>query len=313
MAEVQNENAAAIAKLLEGKTLEEMKHPEILEVAELLQITGRHSMKKAALLEAVQAGLAALANPSSTPASDTEPPSSEANPTDPPPAGGDQGDEDGERITQPPDPVEEEAAEAAQARALAAEREQLEAELVRAAEEKQRQEEAREAAEREEAERQRVAAAGRRSGKASAEERAKAEARAAAHARGELTDEDWADIRSASTEDLAQLLVDAEVPGFVLAAVREEHDKRKRREQLEIQRKAFTSPVEQYRITSGPNGMRFVVDGYVTTLPEGSIVGPLTHNMGEVRAQGFAWERLTEVVHKVDQMGVLSSTTRGAE
>jgi type IV secretory pathway VirB10-like protein len=307
MAEVQNETAAAIAKLLEGKSLEEMKHPEVLELAELLQITGRHSMKKVALLEAVQAGLASLANPSSAPASDTEPPSSEATPTDPPPAG----DEGGERITQPPNPDEEETAEAAQARALA-ERKRLEGELVLAAEENQRQEAERQR-EEEEAERQRTAAASRKRGAKDAEERARAEARAAAHARGELTDEDWSDIRSASTNDLAQLLVDGDAPSFVLTAVREEHDKRKRREQLEIQRKAFMSPVEQYRITGGPNGMRFVVDGYVTTLPLGSIVGPLTHNMSEVRSQGFTWELLAEVVHSIDQMGVTSSTTRGKE
>jgi hypothetical protein len=49
-------------------------------------------------------------------------------------------------------------------------------------------------------------------------------------------------------------------------------------------------------------------EGYTTTLPIGSIVSPLTHDLGHVQAQGFEWEPVAAVQHEEDQMGVVRST-----
>lgn len=135
--------------------------------------------------------------------------------------------------------------------------------------------------------------------------------RAAAHAAGQLTEQDRLDILRADDGDLQSILADPDVPEFILTAVRAEVARR-----LQVAKQAKTkqlmkSPNKQFKIKAGPAGMRYVSpSSYVTTLPVGSIVSPLTHDLLHVEAQGFEWEEMIGVELTTDQLGNQVSTAK---
>lgn len=302
------------------KPLEEMTKTELFEIAQERQIPGRHDMTKAALFEAVQEALTAPETDPAPPLEETpdgtEPLSPEAQDAL---NGGDADSEDdldkavaevfgeganerelptnptNENPSAPPAaPTAEELAAQADARA------ELERGLLADAA-------AREQKERElEAQRQADAAQQRAVAEARAQElREQAEAaRVAAHAAGLLTDQDRLDLMKADEDDLKDLAEDPTTPAFIREGIQQEMARRVRQATLDNAKRMMRSPHKQFKITGGPQGMRYVTPtAYVTTLPLGSVVTPLAYDLKHVAQQGFTWEEIAGVEIVEDQLG----------
>lgn len=284
MAEPNEKTKAALIEL--DKPLEEMNKTELFAVADELKIPGRYDMNKAQLLAALEE---ALTNPE--PAAEGED------------ALVDAGEElegtdgaDGDRPTSPsnPPPAEDPIAAAA---AAAKERTELEAKLVADAEERERTEQAQAKVDRELAETQ----ARERSDE---EKRARETARREAHANNQLHEDDRLTIMRADTAQLESLLLDVNFPAFMGDAVKVELAARKKRAEATEHKRLQRSPNKQFKITSGPAGMRYVTkEAYSTTLPLGSIITPLAYDLQHVADQGFTWEMIAGVELSEDQMG----------
>ncbi len=204
--------------------------------------------------------------------------------------------------TEPPTPPTDEE--------LAAERRALEASLFEAAGRREREREAQERA----AEERKAIEAQQALVKREAD-------RAAARAAGIVTDEDRTAIMGATDLQLEELLTEGvegdednpPLPDYLRVVVVAEMDRRRRVREAEAAKLRLTSEVEQYRVTGGTaKGMVYVTPtGYSTTLPVGAIVGPLTHDLEHVKAQGFVWEPLKAVEHSETQLGLPVSFTVG--
>lgn len=295
------------------KPLADMTKDELFELAQERQIPGRHDMKKADLLAAVEEALTA---PETEPA---PPPEGQdgTEPFAPSPADQDalneaEPQDDSEPKTKPenlkPEPLVDAKPEDATdpdpekaAAALVAGRAELEASLRADAQAREKLEREAEQARMQEAQQAR-----READAKLAEQRAKVAAdRAAAHAAGQLTDDDRRDLMRASDGDLDAILLEGDTPEFVRVAVKEEQARRKRQEKLDSAKRTMrTSPTRQFKITSGPAGMRYVTpSAFSTTLPLGSIVSALSYDLKHVAEQGFEWEPIAGVEISEDQLG----------
>lgn len=302
-----------------SKPLEEMTKSELFEIAQERQIPGRHDMTKAALFEAVQEALTAPETDPAPPLEETpdgtEPLSPDAQDALNESDASDGDDEldkavaevfgDGadrepatnptnENPSAPPAPTAEELAAAAASRA------ELERGLLADAA-------AREQAERElEAQRQAEAAQQRALAHAREQElREQAEAaRVAAHAAGQLTDQDRLDLMQADKDDLKDLADDPTTPAFIREGIEQELARRARQETLDNAKRMMRSPLKQFKINGGPQGMRYVTKtAYVTTLPLGSVLSPLSYDLSHVAQQGFTWDEIDGVEVTEDQLG----------
>lgn len=263
------------------KPLEEMTRPELLSLATERKIVGRFDMKKEELLHALEEE---LTKPVETP---TE---LKTNPVNEKPE-----ELTAASDTQPPDPGTD-------AAKLKAQNAELEAQLVKDAEARERQSRNDEAIEK-----------ARKAQEAQAVAEKKAADAAAAHAAGQLTEDDRVTILRASDKELADLLADEEDPpaDFVRVALVAEVARRKSATKQAQAKALVKSPNKQYRITKGPPGMRYVTPtSYVTTLPVGSIVSPLAHDMAHVQAQGFEWEPMAGLELTEDQLGNRTSIAK---
>lgn len=283
------------------KPLGEMSKTELFEIADELKIAGRYDMNKAQLLAAVEEALTAPDEPEPAkevdgeqgqPSADTPDPSAPTNPLNDKP--------EEPKPEEPKEPIDL----AAVAKVQGAERTELEARLLAEAQERER--ETREAEEKAERERQvrdaeiRMQAA-----------RQREEERRVAHANNRLHEDDTTAIMRADEEKLRVVLQDPQLPHFIAEAIRGELTARAARaEQAEMSR-LQRSPEKQFKVTKGPALMRYVSkDGFVTTLPMGSLLTPLTHDLAHVASQGFEWQEIEGVELSRDQLGNLVSTAR---
>lgn len=312
------------------KPLEEMTRTELFEIAQERQIPGRHDMTKAALLKAVEEAVTAP-----EPKSETEPapPLEETDGTEPLAGPGDgseegddedsdddqdalndeDGDEDEDGESEEGDEDEEAAPEtnrdpkpqppAADPNELAL-MEQALLEDAKAREAKTLEDER---LSREAAEQARLVENARLK-----EQREKADAdRLAAHAAGQLTEEDRLDLMRADADDLVDLLDAEDTPEFVKAGIRVEQERRKQTAKLNNATKLMQSPHKQFKITAGPKDFRYVTPtSYVTTLPLGSIVSPLSYDLKHLAEQGFEWEQIKGVQLGEDQLGNQTSAAK---
>jgi len=108
-------------------------------------------------------------------------------------------------------------------------------------------------------------------------------------------------IRQGETKSLEAISKDPELPDYLRAAVRSELDRRGQEEKANKAREALKSHIPQFRVTKGG---RFVSAGYITTLPENSVINHMTHDLKEVQAQGIEFEPLSESRMIQDQLGV---------
>ncbi len=135
--------------------------------------------------------------------------------------------------------------------------------------------------------------------------------RAAAHANGQLTEEDRVAILRAPKGDLKEMVDDSATPEFARVAIKAELERREAVAKHHAAKSLMKSPLKQYRITKGPSNMRYVTPSmFVTTLPIGSIVSPLAHDLAHVQAQGFEWEEVKGVEIREDQLGNQVSTAK---
>ncbi len=292
------------------KPLAEMTKDELFELAQEHQIPGRHDMKKADLLAAVEEALTApdIEPTAEGEADGTEPfaPSGEADTEEGDPSADSQ-DELNEEGPQGGDaeldPKPEESKGPADPAELAALEASLQADAKLREQQEREAEQAKLAAD-EEARRVADAVALEASEKIAAD-------RAAAHAAGQLTDDDRRDLMRAPADALEDLLEDETVPQFVQDGVRAEQERRKRQATLDNATRLMQSPNKQFKIVSGPAGMRYVTPtAYVTTLPVGSIVTPLAYDLKHVAEQGFTWEPIKGVEIREDQLGNQVSTAK---
>jgi len=283
------------------KPLEEMTKDELFAEAQRLEIPGRYDMKKAELLAAVEEVLTAPPKAAEGPDAESSGPDATVETGDP--AGGGAGpdseatnpvNEKPEKSeandTQPPDPESD-------AAALAAQNAELEAKLIADAQERERKEREDEAN-----------AEAKRAREAQQAAEAKEAARAAAHAAGQLTEDDRVRIMRADDHDLLEIAAQTKDDPkwhFVYVAVLQEQERRVNvAKQGAASRQLMQSPDAQFKITAGPKDMRYVSpSAYVTTLPLGCIVSPLTHDMQHLQQQGFEWAPIAGVQLGEDQLG----------
>jgi hypothetical protein len=272
------------------KPLEEMNRDELFALAQEREIPGRYDMKKADLLKALEEEL-------------TKPESDSEADGDSEEEGDGEGDADAEPKTNPenPKPSETPPADPDPAQEKAA----LEAQLLKDAQDREtklRQEEAAEL------DRQAQDAQARSEKKRADDE--------AAHAAGLLTEEDKLEIVRSTDAQLAEALkpvADGEqpLPDFVRVALEAEVARRANVKKTAAAKALVKSPTRQFRITGGPKDMRYVTPtAYVTTLPVGSIVSPLAHDMVHVQEQGFTWEPVVGIELGEDQLGNKTSTAK---
>lgn len=291
------------------KPLEEMTKAELFEIAQQREIPGRYDMNKEALFKAVEEALTAPTEPA--------PPPSEGEATEEgeEPAEGEEVDGEAEAtnpVNEKPDAELEKTSDTKAAEpvvdpaVLAAQRGALEAELLKGAQEREAKLRETEAAEE----------ARKRLELRALEEKKQADA-AAAHAAGLLTEDDKLMILRASSEELEGLLGDSP-PEFVRVAVTAEVERRKLVKKSRETRALVKSPHKQFKITgntrllpSGLPNMRYVTPtAYVTSLPVGSLVTPLAHDLLHVQDQGFTWEEVKGIEHGEDQLGNRTSVAK---
>jgi hypothetical protein len=117
----------------------------------------------------------------------------------------------------------------------------------------------------------------------------------------ELTVEEAQKIFAASTASLELVLDDQNLDATLRQAVERELKTRQDREAAEKQLVSRTSEIERWKVVKG--GRYVGRDGFITTLPVGSMCTPLTHDLAHVRSQGIELQRLSELEIKLDQMG----------
>jgi hypothetical protein len=112
-----------------------------------------------------------------------------------------------------------------------------------------------------------------------------------------LTAEQRAKLALASEEQIEAVLADSALPLLWRSAFESELAGRRSR----AQESGLRSKIEEWVVTTGG---RYFIPGYATTLPEGSVISAMTHDLDTVRAQGIEIRRLQgEVVIVIDQLG----------
>jgi hypothetical protein len=113
-------------------------------------------------------------------------------------------------------------------------------------------------------------------------------------------------IRNASTTGLWEQLRKPDLPEHLRLTIRGELDLRQRRE-FERERAAkYATRIERYRVTKG--GRYVTRDGYITTIPDGSLLTRDTHDLEHVAKQGIECEPAHGVELSEDQLGRQVST-----
>ncbi len=108
-------------------------------------------------------------------------------------------------------------------------------------------------------------------------------------------------IRQGETAALVEIEKDPDLPDYLRAAVHGELARRSSEEKAKRAREALKSEIKQYRVTKGG---RYVCKGYITTLPENSVINHMTHDLEDVKSQGIEFEPLSESRMVQDQLGV---------
>jgi hypothetical protein len=100
-------------------------------------------------------------------------------------------------------------------------------------------------------------------------------------------------LLEAQDAEIDMVLADMDVPAWCRAEFQVEKDKRSAA--------SLRSEIEQWHVTKGG---RYFIPGHGTTIPTGSVVSPLTHNLDDLRAQGIEIEPLKGSVEVFrDQLG----------
>lgn len=116
------------------------------------------------------------------------------------------------------------------------------------------------------------------------------------------TDEQLRKIRHADSSALVLAAVDQEIPEFLRVPIRAELERRKEEDRQRAAQAALRSEIKQYRVTKGG---RFVTNtGYITQLPENSVLSHMTHDLHEVAKQGIEFEPLRESFMGETPLGV---------
>jgi hypothetical protein len=115
-------------------------------------------------------------------------------------------------------------------------------------------------------------------------------------------------IAAASTDQLEMVVADPGLPPHLRAVVTLELGRRTEASRQASQAKLLQTPLERYKVTKG--GRYVTKEGFVTELPEGSLVTPLTHDVRHLRDQGIEWVPATVVSVGLDELGKQISEVR---
>lgn len=111
-------------------------------------------------------------------------------------------------------------------------------------------------------------------------------------------------IMRAHTDSLRAVLSPAEgeepLPEYLAVEVREELARREVKAAQEAADAKLKGPVQVFKVTKGG---RYVREGFVTRLEEGSILTPITHDLADVRAQGIEFCPSPGTEQTFDQLG----------
>lgn len=116
----------------------------------------------------------------------------------------------------------------------------------------------------------------------------------------DLLPDQYRRIIRADTDKLHVVLADPNLETHLAKAITREIERREERDAKLRTAQDLKGTMELYTVTRGG---RFVLPGQITELPAGSVIGPLTHNLAEVRAQGIEFQPLKSLEVVEDQMG----------
>ncbi|CAB4154930.1 hypothetical protein UFOVP650_50 [uncultured Caudovirales phage] len=113
-------------------------------------------------------------------------------------------------------------------------------------------------------------------------------------------------IRKASTSGLQAQLAKPDLPEHLRLTIRGELDLRARREFERERAERYSTQIERYVVTKG--GRYVTRDGYITTIPEGSLLTRDTHDLAHVASQGIEAKPAQAVELSENQLGQQVST-----
>ncbi len=124
----------------------------------------------------------------------------------------------------------------------------------------------------------------------------------------EATQEQARKIFAARTDQLEGLVADPKLAPHLRALVVQELGSRTEKARAAAAHQSAVGPVDRFKVVAGG---RFITrDGFVTELPVGSVITPLTHDLDYVRKQGIQLEPARAVGVGYDQLGNQRSEVR---
>lgn len=117
----------------------------------------------------------------------------------------------------------------------------------------------------------------------------------------QLTVEEGRKIMHASEDQLAAVVQAPNLEEYKRKAIENELRRRAAKRKADEEALQAQTPIERWRVSKG--GRYVGKDGFITTLPVGSLVTPLTHDLAHVRQQKIELERCESVTVQLDQLG----------
>ncbi len=108
-------------------------------------------------------------------------------------------------------------------------------------------------------------------------------------------------IRKASTSGLQAQLAKPDLPEHLRLTIRGELDLRARREFERERAEKYSTRIDRFRVTKG--GRYVTREGYITTIPEGSLLTRDTHDLEHVASQGIEAKPAQAVELSENQLG----------
>lgn len=112
-------------------------------------------------------------------------------------------------------------------------------------------------------------------------------------------------IFAATTEQLEGIVVDPALAPHLKHLVVQELGRRTAKAKADVLHQQAVGAMERFKVTRG--GRYITRDGFPTELATGSVITPLTHDLGHVRGQGIVLEPAKSVTVGYDQLGNLRS------
>ncbi len=117
----------------------------------------------------------------------------------------------------------------------------------------------------------------------------------------QLTVEEGRKIMHASAEQLTAVAQAPSLEPHKRKAIENELARRAAKRKADEEALQAQTPIERWKVTKG--GRYVGKDGFITTLPIGSVVTELTHDLAHVRQQKIELERCELVTVSLDQLG----------